>query len=309
MTNTGKTAGQWGRKTWVAAVLSLFCTGLGHVYCGRMRRGCILFLLSLLFAPAAVTAALSGFSDANIIGVILLCLAAPCVYFFAIFDSCRIAKGLRGLYDPRKYNRTPVYALCILLGLAIPASLVLHIRANYIGAYSCQGTSMAPTILKGDIILVNKIAFRKRLPLRGEIIVYPFSQTGKRILFIKRVIALPGDSVAVTGNEVFVNGKKLEREPIPPDVLAPLKDRIEGRAHYENNGGRKYTIILESGWPMIPDFPETRVPEGGCFVLGDARDDSRDSRRCGFVRLEDVMGAVEFIHYPAASWKRFGTVV
>jgi signal peptidase I len=112
--------------------------------------------------------------------------------------------------------------------------------------------------------------------------------------------------VAVRGQEVYVNGKKLDRERVPTASVASLGERITGEVASETNAASRYLIMLNPASTHSPDFIEKKVPEGACFVLGDNRNLSSDSRDLGFVPLGDIFGFVQYIYYPAASWSRFG---
>jgi signal peptidase I len=161
---------------------------------------------------------------------------------------------------------------------------------------------MAPTFLDGDRVLANKLAYRRRMPQRGGTVL--FRVPGRPgLTWIKRVIALPGDTVAVRGNEVMVNGRKLERSRVPKGVL-PVS--LEGEVFEEINGGRRYYILI--GRETVADQATLTVPEETCYVLGDHRDRSSDSREFGPVPLAEILGDVPYIFRPAVTWRRFGPV-
>src|SRR2546423_12065775 len=100
-----------GRSPWVAMVLSLAATGLGQIYCGRIVRGLVMFLGSLLFAPAVVVAALLPPATVVLVGLILALLTVLGVYVFAVVDAFRLARRGRDLFQSMDYNHPLVYAL------------------------------------------------------------------------------------------------------------------------------------------------------------------------------------------------------
>jgi signal peptidase I len=161
--------------------------------------------------------------------------------------------------------------------------------------------------LRGDRLLVNKFTYRLRSPERGELLVFR-SPKDRRLTWIKRVIGLPGDTVELKNNEVFVNDRKLERDRVPGSSLPAIQEQLNGQVFEECNAGRRYKILLAPLPANTANFPKTLVPEGTCFVLGDSRDNSVDSRDpdIGFVPFGDILGHVEFIYYPALTWTRFG---
>jgi len=160
--------------------------------------------------------------------------------------------------------------------LAIAAALVIIIRLWLFTPFIVDGISMEPNFFTGERLIVNKILYDIRKPKRNEVIVF-LAPEGKD--YIKRVIALPGETVRVEGDHVYVNGTELD-QPY-------LKEAIE-KAHQE---GHAYNVR---------DFPETKVPEGAVFVMGDNRSHSSDSREpsVGFATYKQIAGRAEFIFWP-----------
>jgi signal peptidase I len=292
------------RSPLVAVVLSLLATGLGHIYCGRIVPGLVLFLASLLFAPVAVTAALLGLSMPVMLVLALAMVTVIGAYLYAVIDSWRTARTL-ATFEPRDFNRPLVYALFLIVSLTYPPLTVAQLRANVLEAYYVPTGGMTPSVLSGDRLLVNKLAARQRAPERGELMVFR-SPKDRRLTWIKRVIALPGDTIELKDNEVFVNGRQLQRQRVPASSMFSLPET--GDVYEEMSDDRRYKILLSGEAEKRTDFPKATVPEGTCFVLGDSRDNSTDSRDpvVGFVPLGDILGYVEFIYYPAQTWGRFG---
>jgi signal peptidase I len=292
------------RSPWIAVVLSLFSTGLGHIYSGQIVTGLILFLMSLLFAPVAVLAAHLGSSTVILIGLLLAAFVVVAIYLFAVADAFRAARKAGQHYQLRDYNRGIVYFLFLLVGVFYPVGVAQYLRANVFEAFLIPTGSEAPNFLPGDHVLVNKTTFQGRAPDRGDVIVFR-SPKERRLNWIKRVIALPGDTVEVRGTEVIVNGKTLDRERIPASSFPfPLEEGSE--VFYEFNAGRRYRILVAPTNEKIADLPKQTVPEGHCFVLGDNRNKSIDSRGVGVIPLAEIIGAVQYIYWPAESWSRFG---
>jgi signal peptidase I len=295
------------RSPLVAVSLSLAATGLGQIYCGRIVRGLVMFFGSLLFAPVILAAALLPPATVVLVGLIFALLAVLGVYVYAVVDAFRLARRGRDHFHPMDYNHPLVYALFVLVGLTYPASGLYFIRGSVFEAFKIPTASEAPTLLPGDRVLVNKTTYQRRFVRRGDEVVFRVSSE-PGLNWVKRVIALPGDTVEVKNNEVFVNGQKLPREPEPRASLGAAAQEIKGELFEETNSSRRYRILFAADTKPLPDYPQAKVPDGACFVLGDNRNNSRDSRTMGFVALGDVLGEVQYRYWPAATWTRFGVL-
>jgi signal peptidase I len=222
-------------------------------------------------------------------------------------DAFRLARRGPDPFQPKDYNRPLVYALFILVGLTYAAGGVYFLRSSVFEAFAIPTASQAPTLLAGDRFLVNKTTYQRRFVERGEQVVFRVSsEPGLKL--VSRVIALPGDTVEVKGNEVFVNGQPLPREPAPRASLGAAAQEIKGEVFEETNSSRRYRILFAADTKPLPDSPQAKVPEGACFVLGDNRNNSRDSRTMGFVAFGEVLGDVQYRYWPAATWTRFGVL-
>jgi signal peptidase I len=183
------------------------------------------------------------------------------------------------------------YAEAIVVALV----LALIIRTFVVQAFKIPSGSMEPTLEIGDHILVNKFIYGTKIPFtslnllpwkdpeRGDVIVFIYPLEPDKD-FIKRVIAVAGDSVRIVNKKVYINGAEV------PDPHAVYKDDtiLRGEAQKRDN------------------FGPVTVPPGNLFVLGDNRDRSLDSRFWGFVPLKDVKGKAFIIYW---SWDRQETTV
>ena len=160
--------------------------------------------------------------------------------------------------------------------------------------------SMQPTIRIGDRIVVDKAAYDIRLPfthvslmhrsdpLRGDIVVLESDKAGERL--VKRVIGVPGDVVALRGNRLYVNGRFADYRPMHVDGIG---DDAWDPASYvtENVEGRSHTVRW-SAYNASPDrnFGPVTVPPSEYLLMGDNRDNSRDSRYYGFFPRKEITG-------------------
>ncbi len=151
------------------------------------------------------------------------------------------------------------------LQLAALAALAI---AFFMRTPEVSGLSMAPRIASGEFVLINTISYRLHAPQRGDIVAFRHDSPAPEV-FIKRIIGLPGDKIAIDRGRVMVNGSVL------PEPYVRFADNRS--------------------------FPEVTVPAGSLYVLGDNRVDSNDSRFWGFVGQDHVLGrAVAGIWPPAA---------
>ncbi|MES9974421.1 MAG: signal peptidase I [Candidatus Thiodiazotropha sp.] len=157
--------------------------------------------------------------------------------------------------------------------------------------------SMKPTILEGDRILVNKMAYDLRLPFthisllkhtdpaRGEIVIFDSEAADKRM--VKRVIGLPGDWIAMHDNRLWINGQQIGYSDA--ETAAPWQDRIE------NIDGVEHWVRWLDQASGLSGFPPVKVPDGHYLVLGDNRDNSADSRVIGFVPRQEIVGRARHV--------------
>jgi signal peptidase I len=165
---------------------------------------------------------------------------------------------VQGQLHWRSVARTTLQ-LCALAALAL---------AFFMRTPEVSGLSMAPRIASGEFVLINTISYRLHTPQRGDIIAFRHESPAPEV-FIKRIIGLAGDKVAIDRGKVIVNGSALS----------------EPYVRFADNRS----------------FPEVTVPAGSLYVLGDNRVDSNDSRYWGFVAQDQVLGkAVAGIWPPAA---------
>lgn len=162
--------------------------------------------------------------------------------------------------------------------------------------------SMIPTILEGDRILVNKLAYDLKIPYttihlatwsdpeRGDIVVFYSPENGKRL--VKRVIGLPGDSILMQNNQLFINGKPLEYRLFSKNDLDQTEIEKWSKYHFyvEDLAGYEHQIMLFKGRTTFDSFGPVQVPEGSYFMMGDNRDHSADSRFFGFVDRHRIVG-------------------
>ena len=297
------------RYPWVALTLSFLSSGVGHIYSGRIVKGLFLysarFLLPLLFIIAAFQQPSTGI----LLGMILVPAAATFLIFvYSPIDAYAIAKRQGSDYNLKEYNRSSVYWLLIVIQLVYPVVLTWGVNEYVYEAFLIPTRSMSPNFLVSDRILVNKRLFRDRFPERGDVVAFrtPASESGRT--WIDRVIGVAGDRIVISGREIEVNGKKLERERVPSESVSEIREQVDGNVYTESHGGRRYRVLFSddaSGESNMAEIDVT-VPEHSVFVLGDNRDRSRDSRHIGSIHVSDVIGYADYNFFPAETWSRLG---
>jgi signal peptidase I len=211
--------------------------------------------------------------------------------------------------------------------------LAWMIRSFVVAPFSIPSGSMLPTLYIGDYLIVSKWPFGYsrysfpmsfppfggrlfgNLPHRGDVVV--FRHPSENADLIKRVIGLPGDTVAMQDGELILNGQPLPRQELPPYSMpitlnspckvvppaTPMATEVNGRAEcaypaYRETlpGGPSYTVLDQVDEGPADDFGPVRVPTGRVFLMGDNRDDSLDSRfsaaegGIGMVPVENLIG-------------------
>lgn len=202
--------------------------------------------------------------------------------------------------------------------------IVLLLRSFLVEPFRIPSGSMMPTLLTGDFILVNKYEYGIRLPVtntrvinngsprRGDIIVFRYPENPS-VPFIKRVVGVPGDHVIYRDKMLYLNGVAVPLEVDGATAETGGALPVPLLRQVEDLGTRKHRILVDPHSPG-PEA-DTVVPEGHYFVLGDNRDNSRDSRYWGFVPDGNLIGRAFFIWMNFSfknggiKWKRIGTIL
>jgi signal peptidase I len=222
--------------------------------------------------------------------------------------------------------------------------VVLLLRTFVVEPFHIPSSSMVPTLLVGDFILVNKFDYGLRLPIthtkiiqlgeprRGDVIVFHYPEASAAQYceqnpacgpgglaevrrsggedYIKRVIGLPGDHIVYRGETLYINGVQVPDRALDLYVGSDMKGATLNR---EKLGNVSHELLIVPGAEHIQG--EWTVPPGEYFVMGDNRDNSFDSRYWGFVPEQDLVGHAFFIWmnwdaiHDAKLWHRIGKVI
>jgi len=296
------------RFSWLAIIFSLIMPGMGQIYCGRLGLG---LLITLLFGASTpiIVISLAQNSPVNSGLFALSFLPFALIYIGAMIHAFRAAKSIKPGFILKEYNRWYIYLLLILIGTGSELGYALYAKGMFIQAYKVAQSSMYPTFLSNDRVLTNKIAYKRSSPQKGDIVMIS-NPENPSVMWIKRVIALEGDTVEIVDSCIYVNSIKLELEPIS-SADAPTYDKNgPGEYFYETNNDARYMIFLSRIKHGVECMQTMTVPHNHLFLLGDNRNNSLDSRfsNFGHIPLCAVRGRVDYIYYPSENWSRFGRI-
>ncbi len=163
----------------------------------------------------------------------------------------------------------------VVVGIALLVAIL--VRTFLLAHFVVDGTSMTTTLHTGDRVFVNKLSYRLHDPNRGDVVVlHQIGGSAERDL-IKRVIALPGETIEIRSCQVTIDGKLLDEPYLDPEVVTP-----------GNCGG---------------DYGPTAVPDDSVFVMGDNRPGSSDSRALGPIHESDLVGRAFVVFWPRSDWQ------
>lgn len=202
--------------------------------------------------------------------------------------------------------------------LALAIFIALFIRWGFVEAYVIPSGSMFPSLLVHDHIFVNKLVYGVRIPFseswlvkfsepkRGEVVVFKYPED-KSTFFIKRIVGEPGDKVLVENGVVYINDKPMEKlKPASSADFDWMRDADfqrdgntgDNKSNYthftEVLGEKQHSILLRNG-SQYESFGPYNVKEGELFMLGDNRNNSRDSRYWGMLPKENILGRAMFV--------------
>ena len=204
--------------------------------------------------------------------------------------------------------------------LALPFLLITAGKSALADINYVPSGSMQPTILCGDVVFINKLAYDLRVPFtatrlahwadpaRGDIVVCFAPDDGTRL--VKRLVALPGDTIELRRDTLFINGAPATYAPLSRDArgVRDLEPAERDRAVFarETLGGRTHAVMALPAQPALRDFGPVTVPAGHYFAMGDNRDNSRDSRFFGFMPRAEIIGEAKAVVVSAdlAHWLR-----
>ena len=213
--------------------------------------------------------------------------------------------------------------------------IVFFIRSFLVEPFKIPSGSMIPTLQVGDFILVNKFTYGIRLPIinkklvqlnnpqRGDVMVFHYPENPS-VDYIKRVVGLPGDSVEYRNKRLWINGVEQQQQPDGDyNYVETGLNFVHTEKRLETLGEHKHAVLVNPEAPTLhlgsvaefrgrencgydDEMVRCKVPDGHYFMLGDNRDNSRDSRYWGFVPDNQIVGKAFFIWMNFSDLKRIG---
>ncbi len=259
---------------------------------------------------------------------LLVLLTAASGVIWAL-DALLFARG-------RKHSATEGRAQPLIVDYArslFPVFLiVLILRSFIVEPFRIPSASMMPTLLRGDFILVNKYDYGIRLPVlntkvfgngrpeRGDVVVFRYPED-PAIPFIKRVVGVPGDRLQYKDKHLVINGEEIALDLKAVYHSDGVGSRENGSYLLEEQLGEQKHEVLINPLQRASVEIDRMIPDGHYFVLGDNRDNSRDSRYWGLVPDENLVGRAFYIWMNWSSdsfldlaswdmdWKRIGSSI
>jgi signal peptidase I len=282
------------RKPWLAGLLSLVLSGLGHLYAGQPRAAGAAFLLSVASWALVLAAPLFLPQPINILlallGLLVILVGIP-------LHAARTARAAPETYVVQPYNRWYLY-----LGLYCISSFLLtpwaygHTKARLVEAFRTPSGSMEPTMQVGDYLYVAKWDDARTDLRRGTLVVFEsVEEPGLKV--VKRIVGLAGDTLAMEAGTLYRNGQPLA-EPYTVRLEPGRSEDAVERARMHSWQSRYLAgPVADPYRPDLEQWGPIKVPADSLFVLGDNRDASYDSRYYGFIPRSSVLGQPRVVYF------------
>ena len=203
------------------------------------------------------------------------------------------------------------------------AAVILPVKSAIADVNFVPSGSMKPTILEGDFLFVNKLAYDLKIPFttyhlaewkgpsRGDVVVLFSPEDGLRL--VKRLVAIPGDTLELRNNVLWINGQKAAYQPPQEGVLdyVPKADLRHAQFATETVENRSHAVMAYPAYASpVQSFSPVTLGRDQYFVMGDNRDNSKDSRSFGIVNRKLIVGkalsVIVSVDKPGAWLPRFG---
>lgn len=270
----------------LAGFLSFLVPGLGHLYIGQNNKSVKLLIVSFLF----ILIHSSDFTYSSSVYAYLLVNILDFIYTIIVIYLCVKELKLSLYVKLRKINKWYFYLLIYSFFIAINSI----IKPSYI-IYDINGSGMNPVLKKGDRF-ISKLTKKVNY---GDIVVFEYPDD-ESLVYIQRIIAMPGDKIEIKDKRVILNGKELTLNKLNTDMKDNLDELYLSRdisIYEEHNNKRSYSIALDKAKFSSDNYHEISIPKDHYFVLGDNRNHSADSRYWGLVPKKNIIGVARYIYF------------
>ena len=277
------------RIPFIASILSFFCPGLGQIYNSQIKFGFIVFATAYFIISLSVINNYFIFIF-FIFGWIIIWIFS---IIYAFIKAIKIKKA-----QLTKFNKWILYLFFILVGYLYVSMIVLpNIKFQN---FNIPATSMNPTLIVGDYIVVNKNYYKNNDPEYGDLVVFK-TPTDNRTDYIKRLIGLPDDTIQFINGDVYLNDNQILKTKIKSYKKIYCGNAILETKTFEEKlpNGKKYIAIYSKN-NSFQNSDKFKVPKDHYFFLGDNRDCSKDSRflsAVGYVPRKNILHKLYMIYW------------
>jgi signal peptidase I len=274
-------------RGWLAALISLVVPGLGQLYVGRWRSALLLMLVGQTLYPLmAVLIVVDALSFWSFMLCMMGSIAIQLGGAIHAFLLCRWTVSFQPLWWSRWYGLVTAAVLYFAIGMG-----GAFLYEDPIKSFNIPANSMQPNLPEGDRLVA--VGLYGKPVERGEIVIFQSTATGGAD-YVKRVVALAGDTIELRDKRLLVNDREVSGPPAGPMQLHGATYDLTP----ETIGERRYTVLLRrDSDPRMDNFARQRVPARHVFVLGDNRSNSHDSRFLGPVKIEDIHWRAAFVFW------------
>lgn len=266
----------------IAVALALFSTAaLGSLVLRRWRRA----LLWLAIESTCYALLVAAIANAQPVAAWAEAMTILLAHVAAAIDTWVLARR-----SQQRASGLAIIAGWALIGV-LGAVAATSVRTHVVEAFKTPSGSMLPNLLPNDHFFVDK---RDSKPRRGDVVVFTHP-ADPNVDYVKRVVAVGGDTIAITADGLVLNGSRLAQRRLDEACPAEATDAAMPCELWEERlDGRAYRTMKATEQPPLL-HPAEQVPADSIFVVGDNRDNSRDSRHFGPVKLSAVKGRALFV--------------